>query len=74
MELPRGPLYSCQGGYGSCAENRSYSPDLLVWHPTLRLWLCHFCADDEFTELGLEDWPPEHHEGTIRLDFYLEGL
>ena len=73
MELPNGPLYSCQGANGSCAENQSYSPDLLHWYPILRLWLCENCADSEFVDSGLDDWPSEHHEATIRLDVYLQG-
>ena len=63
VPLPEGPLWSCQGGDGACAEEVSWPADDLHWHPGNPeaglagymdgLWLCQFCSEEYEGDAGI---------------------
>ena len=63
VPLPEGPLWSCQGGDGACAEEVSWPADDLHWHPGSvekglagymdGLWLCQFCSEEYEGDAGI---------------------
>ena len=72
---PPGPLFSCQGADGACAEEVSYPPQDLDWYPLDELhsleglWLCEHCAD---AIVLLCDFPLSEVRG-VNLAAYLES-